>query len=105
MICPEIYQLAGKLSSIIGKQILRCPTLLHEAVQNLNNMFAAEPQTNLDRQCLAAKDINHSQGPEFLAVTQLVMHKIQAPSLVSTPRPTTSLPTHHHFAPLRTLAA
>jgi hypothetical protein len=47
--------------------------------------IAAMPLPNFDRQCLTAKDVDHGQGAEFLAVAQLIMHKIQAPSFIGAP--------------------
>lgn len=41
VIGPQVDQLAGKLGAIIGKQIVRRPTLPHQTVQNLNHKLAA----------------------------------------------------------------
>jgi hypothetical protein len=91
MIGPEIDQMSGKLSPIIGKQISRRSTLPHQVVHNLNNMLATELRTNLDLANAPRLKISTTvRGLKFLAVTQLVMHKIKAPSLFRTPGSATS---------------
>ena len=68
-------------------------------------MFAPKPLTDLDRQALAAEDIDDRQSSQLLAVAQLIVDEVQAPGLVGTCRTAPRFSMHHHLATTRAFAA
>jgi hypothetical protein len=66
-------------------------------------MLAAQTIANLDGKRLAAEHVDDGQGPELLAVAQLVMNKVQAPRFIGSLWLAPRLAMHHHLATPRAL--
>jgi hypothetical protein len=105
MIRPQINEMTSKFRAIVGKEIFWRAALSNEAVQNFHDMFAAQALPNLDRQCLAAEDVDHRQRAELLAIAELVVDEVEAPGFVRSPGLTTRLPMNDHLASARPFAA
>jgi hypothetical protein len=57
VISSEIDHVAGELSAIVCKQVPWRTALSHQPIENLDDMFATKPLTDLDRQAIPAEDI------------------------------------------------
>lgn len=98
-------QMTGKLGAVIGKQILGRPALGDQAIENLDDMLAAQTLADFDGETFAAEHVNDRESSELLPVAELVRDEVQAPGLVHTLRPAPCLAMDQHLAPLRLFAA
>src|SRR4030095_9809706 len=105
MVGPKVDQMTGELGAVVGKQILGRPALRDQAIENLDDMLAAQMLANFDCETFAAEHVNDREGSELLPVAELVRDEVQAPGLVHTLRPAPGLAMDQHLAPLRLFAA
>lgn len=82
VIGPEIDKMAGELSTIISKQILRGASLSNQAVENFHHVLAAKPLSHLDCQCFTTKYVDYGQCPELLTMAELVVDEVKAPGFI-----------------------
>src|SRR5215468_1346626 len=82
---PQIHGRADKLRAIIAVDALREATLETEAFERRDDVPSTESLTNIDRQTLTRKQIDHRQRAEPSPIGELVGHKVHAPNLVARP--------------------
>jgi len=60
--------MTGELGAVVGEEILGHPALGDQAIENLNDMLAAQPLADLDGETFAAEHINDRKSSELLPV-------------------------------------
>ncbi len=94
----------GELRTVVGKKIFRRAASPDEAVQDIDDVFAAKALPDFDRQSLAAEHVDHRQGPELVAIAKLIVDEVEAPDFVGLLRLKPLLPVDDHLATARPLA-
>lgn len=85
MVRPEIHELPGELCAVVGKKIFRGAAPGGETIECRDDIGCPQAAADLDRESLAAEDIDHGERPEALTVIELVGDEIEAPGIVGLP--------------------
>lgn len=96
---------AALIFAVVGEEILGRPALGDQAIENLDNLVAAQPLADLDGETFAAANVNDRKSPGLLCVAELVRDEAQTPGLIHTLRPAPCPAMDQHPAPLRLFAA